>query len=61
VTANEDILYWEPSYTMPSEYVRIAVDSRPGEVWNLVAGTMAPDVGPGNVVVLRHATVVRAT
>lgn len=52
-------LYFDPSYAMP-ENVQLAVDVESGVRWNVVSGTIVPDIGPGNVVVMRHCDVRRA-
>ena len=56
-------LYFDPSYTMP-ESAQIAVDVESGVRWNVVSGTVVPDIVPdivpGNVVVMQHADVRRA-
>lgn len=52
-------LYFDPEYTMP-ENTQIAVDVESGVRWNVVSGTIVPDIGPGNVVVMRHCDVRRA-
>jgi len=58
--ANLAILYWDPSYTMP-DHARIVVDSRPAQTYQVQAGTITPDTGPGNVTVMMHADCVRVT
>lgn len=52
-------LYFDPDYAMP-EGTQIEVDVESGTRWNVVAGTITPDIGPGNVVVMRHCDVRRA-
>lgn len=51
-------LWWAPTYTMP-EPARVEVDAFPGVRWHVEAGTAKADVGPGSVVVARHATIRR--
>ena len=57
--ADTALLYFDPAYTMP-ETAQVEVDSRPGIRFNVVAGTVVPDVGPGGIVVMRHCDVRRA-
>lgn len=52
-------LYFDPAYEMP-ENAQIAVDVEAGVRWNVVSGTIVPDLGPGNVVVMRHCDLRRA-
>jgi hypothetical protein len=57
--APDGVLYWHPDYAM-SEYAQVEVSAFPGVRWNIVAGSVWPDVAPGAVAIARHADVVRA-
>lgn len=57
--APDATLYWDPAYEM-AETVQIVVDAHGSTRWNVVAGTMVADVAPGDVVVARHVSVMRA-
>ena len=52
-------LYFDPAYTL-AENTQIAVDVESGIRWNVVNGSIVPDIGPGNVVVMRHCDLRRA-
>jgi hypothetical protein len=50
---------WERGYTMPANS-RVLVDAYPEFRWNVRAGTIWPDFGPGGDIISWHADVVRA-
>lgn len=52
-------LYFHYTYTMPDD-AQIEVSSEPGVRWNVVRGTITPDIGPGTVLIMYHCDVRRA-
>jgi hypothetical protein len=58
--AKEGDFRWEPSYDLP-ENAQIEVDAYPGQRWNVKAGTLWADMAPGEVAILRHCDVVKAS
>ena len=53
------MLYYDPDYALP-EAAQVAASAEPGVRWNVVAGSVRPEVGPGGVVVMRRCEVRRA-
>lgn len=49
-------LLWDEDYDLP-EHAQLAVA---GERWNVQAGTVAKEKGPGGIVAYRRALIVRA-
>lgn len=57
--ANGATFYWDASYDM-AENAQVEVDAYAGTRWNVRAGTLWPEMAPGNVVIYHRCDVVRA-
>jgi hypothetical protein len=56
--ASRGLFEWERGYTMPAG-ARIVVDAYGSQRWNVMAGTIWPDFGPGGDVISWHGDVTK--